>query len=79
MTSDQDELSVALVFADGDVGDGDCGLLCWSSVASEVSIRITYAMGSKSRIPATALINTGAMLFSSSGVNDDVNRMFIGF
>lgn len=40
-------------------------------------MRIMYAIGIKSRMLDTAAKRAGAMAFSSSGVSDDVNRMFI--
>ena len=37
---------------------------------------MTYAIGSKSRIALIAVSKAGAMTFSSSGVSEDVKRMF---
>jgi hypothetical protein len=39
-------------------------------------MRITYAIGKRSRMPATADRIAGAIAFSSSGVKDEVNRIF---
>jgi hypothetical protein len=50
--------------------------LCSYTLESDVSMRMTYVMGSRSRIRTSAARSAGASTFSSLSVRDDVKRMF---